>query len=134
MVFDTLDVSASGLLAQRTRMHVIANNLANVNTTRNADGEIDPFRRRVLFFAQGSEKGSADGVRVHSIEKQPGPLPKIYDPGHPEADADGYRETPNVVPIVEMVDMLEATRAYEGNLTVMETTKAMVLRSLSLLI
>lgn len=133
-MFDTLDVSASGLRAQRTRMHTIANNMANVNTTRDADGNIKPFRRHFVEFVAGMERGSTEGVRVANIKQDAGPPALVYDPGHPEANAEGYRRMPNIKPIVEMVDMLEATRAYEGNLTVMETTKSLMLRSLGLLI
>lgn len=133
-MFDTLDISASGLRAQRTRMHTIANNLANVNTTRDANGDVKPFRRHFVEFVQGMERGRGDGVRVATIRQDSGPPGKIFDPGHPESDKDGYRLVPNVKPIVEMVDMLEATRAYEANLTVMETSKLLMTRSLGLLI
>ncbi len=133
-MFDTLDVSASGLRAQRIRMHTIANNLANVNTTRDANGNVKPFKRHFVEFVQGMQRGGSEGVRVANIRQDQGPAQKIYDPGHPEADKDGNRLVPNVKPIVEMVDMLEASRAYEANLTVMDTSKQLMTRSLGLLI
>ena len=132
-MFDTLDISASALTAERTRMHVIANNMANVNTTLDENGEVNPFRRRLVYFARGMSRGNPNGVRVDEVRKQGGPLRQVFDPGHPEANPDGYRLMPNVKPIVEMVDMMEASRAYEGNLTVMETTKSLAIRALSLL-
>ncbi|MDP7036148.1 MAG: flagellar basal body rod protein FlgC [Planctomycetota bacterium] len=135
-MFGTLDVSASALRAERVRMHTIANNLANLHTTRDESGEINPYRRRTVRFQVGlpGVRGSRQGVHVEQVVHDSSPFPKIYDPGHPEADEEGYRLTPNVHPVVEMVDMLETTRAYEANLTAMEATKGMITRALGLLV
>ena len=135
-MFETLDVSASALRAERTRMHTIANNLANLHTTKDESGRISPYRRRTVRFQVGlpGVRGSREGVHVAEVVHDPSPFPKIYDPGHPESDAEGYRKTPNIHPVIEMVDMLETTRAYEANLTAMEATKGMITRALGLLV
>jgi flagellar basal-body rod protein FlgC len=135
-MFETLDVSASALRAERIRMHTIANNLANLHTTKDEHGRVSPYRRRAVRFQVGlpGVRGSRQGVHVAEVVQDPAPFPKIYDPGHPEANAEGYRQTPNVHPVIEMVDMLETTRAYEANLTAMEATKGMITRALGLLV
>jgi flagellar basal-body rod protein FlgC len=126
-----LDVSSSALTAYRTRMDIIANNVANMNTTRDANGASNPFRRRVALFAPGAPgvKGGA-GVQVTGIVEDPGPFRKEYDPGHPDAvksgaDA-GYVYYPNVNPEIEMVDFIAATRAYQANITAYEAGKTII--------
>jgi flagellar basal-body rod protein FlgC len=133
-MFDVLDIGASGLYAQRVRMDTIANNVANINTTRNEQGENAPFRRRMVMFAEGLDKAqSRPGVHVAGIEQDPAPFRRVMEPGHPDADAEGYVNYPNIDMSIEFVNMLEASRAYEANVTMMETTKQMLNATLRLL-
>lgn len=134
-VFSALDVSASGLYAERTRMNVIANNLANVNATRTPEG--GPFRRQLVLL-RGNEAGdpafSGDtGVEVMGVVDDPSPFPLVFNPGHPDANADGYVAMPNVNVVEEMVDMITAVRAYEANITAIQANKSMVRRSLDII-
>ncbi len=133
-MFDILDVGASGLQVQRTRLDTIAANIANINTTRGPNGEKTPFRRRMVMLAAGQagDKSKA-GVHVQDIQQDPSPFIRKYDPGHPDAGADGYVNYPNIDMTVEYVNALEASRAYEANITMMETTKAMLNSTLRLL-
>ena len=133
---DTMDISASGLVAQRLRMNVIANNLANANTTRNTFGELIPYRRKdALFAAAPARDGDPlQGVLVPVIADDLSPFQAVPNPGHPDADpATGNVLMPNIDPLIEMVDMIDATRAYEANVTAFEATKAMSAASLRLL-
>ena len=147
MLFSTLSISATGLSAQRTRMDIHAQNLANVDTTRTAEG--GPYRRRAVIFeerAPGAQNNSfaamlrnsilrgsgGGGVRVHSIMEDPSDGPKTYDPGHPDADADGYVLRPNVNVIAEMVNMISASRSYEANMTAWSVTQSMMNRTLEM--
>jgi len=133
-MFDVLDMGASGLTAQRTRMDTIAGNILNANTTRNADGKTEPYRRRFVLFAPGmANDSSKPGVHVQSIKQDQGPFQKRYEPGHPDAGPDGYVQYPNVDMAIEYVNALEASRAYEANITMMETTKAMINASMRLI-
>jgi flagellar basal-body rod protein FlgC len=126
-MFDALDIGASGLTAQRIRMDTIAGNVANINTTRDADGRSIPYRRRFVLFAPGQpDSPQGPGVRVASVGLDPSPFRRVYDPGHPDADKEGYVQYPNIDLAIETVNMLEASRAYEANITMMETTKAMI--------
>ncbi len=126
-MYSILDVSTSALVAQRTRLNVIAANIANKDSLVNADGEYDPYRRRFVVFAPGDpSRDSAHGVHVASIEMDTGPLTKKYQPGSPFADSDGYVEHPNVNTVIEQMNALEAARAYEANITAIEATKSMM--------
>jgi len=117
MLFQALDASASGLTAERMRLDVIANNLANVQTTRVPGG--GPFRRQMVeFMALPLGGGSPGGVEVTAVVGDPSPFPVAYDPGSPDANAQGYVRMPNVNPTSEMVDMLAASRAYDANAAV----------------
>jgi flagellar basal-body rod protein FlgC len=133
-MFDMLDMGASGLTAQRTRLDTIAANIANINTTRDASGKLNPYRRHFVVFAQG-QQGDANkpGVHVQSIQVDNSPLIRRYEPGNPEADKDGYVSHPNVDLSIEFVNALEASRAYEANVTMMDTVKSMFNSSLRLL-
>jgi flagellar basal-body rod protein FlgC len=133
-MFDVLDMGASGLQAQRTRMDTIAGNIVNANTTRNAQGQPIPYRRRFVLFAPG-QAGSPDkpGVRVQEIKLDQSPFQKRHEPGHPDADADGYVKYPNIDLAMEYVNALEASRAYEANVTMMEVSKQMLSASLRLI-
>ena len=133
-MFDVLDMGASGLLAQRTRLDTIAANIANATTTHDASGKVNPYRRRFVVFASGQpNKPDSPGVRVAGVRADPSPLPKRFEPGHPDADAEGYVAYPNVDLAIEYVNALEASRAYEANVSMMEVSKAMINASLRLI-
>ncbi|HET8758608.1 MAG TPA: flagellar basal body rod protein FlgC [Solirubrobacteraceae bacterium] len=144
-LFGGLEISASGLTAERLRMDVTAENLANAQTTRGADGQ--PYRRKevvlqeapgsfgaTLTKAMGAGGGTqGGGVQVAGIVQDATPLKRVYDPGHPDADAQGYVSMPNVDTVTEMVDLISAQRAYEANVTAMQAAKQMFSRTLELL-
>jgi flagellar basal-body rod protein FlgC len=133
-MYGALDISTSGLIAQRTRLNIIAANIANQNAILNADGEYDPYRRRFAVFAPGDPaRGSDEGVHVASIEIDRGPLRPVLQPGSPYADADGYVRYPNVDPVIEQMNAMEAQRAYEANITAIEATKSMFSVALQIL-
>ncbi|MDH3583581.1 MAG: flagellar basal body rod protein FlgC [Phycisphaerae bacterium] len=134
-MFGSLDVSASALTAHRTRLNVIAQNLANQHTTHDAKGNYQPYRRRIPVLASGDPAhGSAAGVHVRDVMLDASAFRKVHvGTGHPDADADGMLNMPNVNPVIEMVNALEASRAYEANITAAEATKGMLNAALSLL-
>lgn len=139
-LFDSLAVSGSGLAAERLRMDTIASNIANANTTRTEEG--GPYRRKVAVFQEKLQselrrdvfRGDSPGAGVEAvgIEADQSPFKRIYDPGHPDADAEGYVELPNVNLLNEMVDMIAATRAYEANVTIINSSKAMYAKALEI--
>ncbi len=134
-MFDILDMGASGLTAQRIRLDTIAGNIANINTARDADGKPNPYRRRFVVLAPGQAGNPAlPGVHVQSVQQDMSPLPKRYEPGNPDADKEGYVKYPNVDLAIELVNALEASRAYEANVTMMDTAKSMFNSSLRLLV
>ena len=132
-IFTMFDISASGLRAERARMNVHANNLANINTTHDENGNVSPYRRQRVFFKEGAPEitGSKQwGVEVDRIEKDfDTDLQYRYEPEHPDAIQEGkwtgYVAYPNIHVAVEMVDMMMASRAFEANLTSMDTAKKM---------
>jgi len=143
-LFDAIDISGSGLSAERLRMDVTAENLANAQSTRGADGQ--PYRRKEVVLQQadgfetalraagaGAGPSPARGVRVAQIAEDTSPNRMVYDPGHPDANAQGYVAMPNVDPVTEMVDLISASRAYEANVTAMQTAKTMFSKTLDLL-
>jgi flagellar basal-body rod protein FlgC len=133
-MFDILDMGASGLTAQRIRMDTIAGNIANINTTHDAAGKADPYRRRFVVFAPGQEGDpSKPGVHVQNVGIDQGALTRKFEPGNPDADKDGYVLYPNVDLSIEFVNAMEASRAYEANVTMMETAKSMISSDLRLL-
>jgi flagellar basal-body rod protein FlgC len=133
-MFNALEIGATGLTAQRVRMNTIANNVLNINTIENAKGENIPFRRRMVTFRPGNPQDpSKPGVRVGTIEQDKSPFRKVLEPGSKFADGEGYVKYPNVNLETEFVNMLDASRAYEANVTMMETTKSMINASLRLL-
>ncbi|MBN2713924.1 MAG: flagellar basal body rod protein FlgC [Planctomycetes bacterium] len=136
-VFTMMDISASALRAERARMNVHANNLANVNTTRDADGNLNPYRRKRIYFKAGAPEltGSSQlGVEVDKIDDDmTTDFLKKYQPGHPDADENGYVSYPNVSVPMEMVDMMMASRAYEANLTAMDTGKQILRGALQII-
>ncbi len=142
MAFDTLfaatAISGSGMTAERYRMETIANNLANANSTRSANG--GPFRRQDVVFAEvlgGAIRpgGLPDlrGVQVVNTVEDQSPLNRMYQPGHPDADADGFVMMPNVQLPIEMVNLITASRAYEANAKAAQTFKTMNEQALGLL-
>ena len=131
-MLNSLDISASALTANRLRMDTVAQNLANMNTTRQADGEKTPYRRKFTLLQPQRHDGGA-GVSVRQVVADPTPFRRIYEPGHPDADGEGYVEMPNVDLAVETVNMMDASRAYEANVTMMETSKAMMNATLRLI-
>ncbi len=126
-MYGILDVSTSGLVAQRARLEVVSANLANLKTLTNAAGEYEPYRRRFAVFAAGDPaRDSAQGVHIASIGIDQGPLLPTFEPGSPFADPNGYVYYPNVDPTVELMNGMEAQRAYEANISAVEATKSMV--------
>jgi flagellar basal-body rod protein FlgC len=124
-------VAASAMRAQQSRMRVIAENLANANSTARTPGG-DPYRRQAPVFEPAKVAG-ATGVKMAGVQPDQKPFRTEYDPGAPGADAQGYVKLPNVDSLVEALDMKEAQRAYEANLNVIETARAMEMRTLDLL-
>ncbi|WP_372788437.1 flagellar basal body rod protein FlgC [Paraconexibacter sp.] len=145
-LFDAIDIAGTGLSAERLRMDVTAENLANAQTTRGADGQ--PYRRKEVVLQEAGGPGAtfaaaldgamqrADaprGVQVAGVVQDSAPNRRVYDPGHPDANADGYVELPNVNTVTEMVELISSSRAYEANATAMQTAKTMFTRTLDLL-
>ncbi len=128
----TLDVSASGMDAQTSRLRIIAENLANQDTTGSTPGA-DPYRRKTVTFEALVSQDGPSGVAVRSIDRDPTPFETRYEPSHPAADANGYVKLPNVNSFVEMMDMKEAERSYSANLDVMQVTRSMLARTLEML-
>ncbi len=138
----SMDISASALTAQRMRMDVISENIANANTTRTANG--GPYRRRIAVLSQN--EGSVfsqylndardavlgNGVQVSAIVEDNSPFIMNYDPTNPDADANGYVAMPNVDIVTEMLDMMSATRSYEANVTALNATKNMAVKALEI--
>jgi len=131
-VFSAMEVSASGLAAERTRMNTIASNLANSHTTRTASGgpykRIDPVFEAELIdrtHAGGAASGAVSMVKVSRIVQDSRQGQMVYEPGHPDANRKGYVEYPNVNVVEEMVNMLQASRAYEAGVTSIESVKGM---------
>ncbi len=142
----SMQISASGMSAQRSRMDIVAENIANAESTRTDKG--GPYRRRLVVFEAQGETGSfqqmfsssllknqqaATMVKVNKIQEDPRPFKEVYDPTHPDADKNGMVKYPNVNSVEEMVDMTSAARAYESNVTVMQSSKRMFLKTLELL-
>ncbi len=140
----SMEISASGLSAQRTRINIISQNLANAETTRTAEG--GPYRRRVTVFSANpfvshltqaldsppQQNDPRKGVLVNEIAQDNSPFKKVFDPNHPDADADGYVLYPNVDVVSEMVNLVSATRSYEANVTAVGASKNMALKALEI--
>lgn len=125
-------IAASALRAQQQRMRIIAENIANADTTSTAGGG-EPYRRQTAIFQPLEMASGEKGVRVASVRADPSPFKTEYNPQHPAADAKGYVKMPNVDPLIEALDMKEAQRAYEANLSVIETSRSMAGRTLDIL-
>ncbi|MBS4021295.1 MAG: flagellar basal body rod protein FlgC [Dethiobacter sp.] len=132
-LFEAMRISATGMNAERLRMDLIASNLANINTTRTVEG--GPYRRQNAVFAEvmGKAAGkSGSGVKAVAVSRDSAPPQLVHDPGHPDADENGYVAMPNINVINEMVDMITATRAYEANVTAVNAFKGMFLKALEI--
>jgi flagellar basal-body rod protein FlgC len=131
-----IEASSSALDAERTRLDVIAGNLANAQNTGDANGNV--YRRKMVVFesklndALGAGGASGPEVQVARVMDDPSALPKVYMPGHPKADAQGMVEMPNVNPLDEMVDMMTSSRSYQANLQVIQTGRSMFEQSLKI--
>jgi len=138
----TIDIASGGMTAQRTRLNVISMNLANANTTKTEDGQ--PYRRKTVIFEaepagdsfSGQLERSLDdqiqGVKVKEIVPVEGEFKRVHDPGHPDADPQGFVYLPNVNLVQEMVQMLNANRSYEANAAVIRAAKDMALKALDI--
>lgn len=141
-MFDSINISASALTAEKTRMDIINKNMANANTTRATGGM--PYRRQMVVYQENkstpfsayldkqNNKFNGKGVVISEIVEDDTPFRLIYEPGHPDADENGYVKLPNVEIVKEMVDMIDAQRTYEANITAMNSTKSMLLRALDI--
>ncbi|WP_432665062.1 flagellar basal body rod protein FlgC [Wukongibacter baidiensis] len=141
--FKSINTSATGLTAERLRMDIISKNIANANTTRTSSGM--PYRRQVPIFNEKEGKTFSEifdaakngqklgnGVEVSSIEEDKSPFKRIYQPGHPEADEKGYVLMPNVDIVTEMINLISSSRAYEANVTALNTSKGMAMKALEI--
>lgn len=146
-IFTSMNTTASALTAQRLRMDVISSNMANVDTTRGrlVNGEWEPYKRKQVVFqeqegsfashlnaARGNNSNTAGGVKVSRIVEDDTPFEMVYDPENPEADETGYVRMPNVDPLRETVDLMSASRSYEANVTVLNASKSMLMKTLEI--
>jgi flagellar basal-body rod protein FlgC len=129
-MFMTLKVSATALEAQKIRMNVIASNIANVNSTRTPEG--GPYRKKDVVFESYMFDESSVGVNIPKIVEDERPFKMVYDPSHPDANKDGYVSYPNINTIEETVNLISATRAYEANLTLINSYKEMFMKTLDI--
>lgn len=141
-LLNSFNISASGMTAQSTRMDIIAQNIANVNTTRDENGNV--YRRQTVVFAEKdttsfsevlmkSSGTQGSGVKIAKIASDTeSELRKVYDPTHPDADEDGYVSYPNVNTVQEMTDLIDASRSYEANVTAFNATKNMAMKAMDL--
>jgi len=134
-MFDALEISGSGLTAQRLRMDVTAENLANAQSTnyRRKDVVLQQTQAGATSFGATLDAASSRGVEVAGVVQDSSPGKRVYDPGNPAADAQGYVTMPNVDSVTEMVDLIGASRAYEANVTAMQTAKTMFSKTLDIL-
>ncbi|MGE7822976.1 flagellar basal body rod protein FlgC [Paenibacillus sp. NPDC093718] len=145
-ISNSFGINASALTAQRLRMDVISSNIANAETTRARieNGQAVPYRRKTvvlqpqqesfegLLRAQMNGQNAGQGVKVAQVREDQTPLKQVYNPTHPDANAEGYVFMPNVDITKEMVDMLAATRSYEANVTAINASKAMIMKALEI--
>lgn len=145
-ITNSFDISASALTAQRLRMDVISSNISNAETTRAqfVNGKWQPYKRKLVTFEPNNQTsfaqtlqgamsgGAAQGVKVSQIYEDSSPLKPVYNPNHPDANAEGYVYMPNVDVLKEMVDMISATRSYEANVTALNASKGMIMKALEI--
>jgi len=143
---NAFDISASGLTAQRLRMDVVASNISNAETTRASyvNGQWVPYKRKLVNFETNNQPtfaqklkgamgdGTGQGVKATTILEDSTPFKQVYNPSHPDANAQGYVMMPNVDVLKEFVDMISATRSYEANITALNASKAMIMKALEI--
>lgn len=129
-LLNIFDISGSALSAQSQRMNVSASNMANADSVTGPDGE--PYRAKQVVFSRGGAGQPTGGVRVAQVVDDPAPERLVYQPGNPLADAKGYVRMPNVDVVGEMVNTISASRSYQANVEVLNTTKSMMMKTLTL--
>jgi len=141
-IFNSINVSASALTAEKTRIDIIAKNMAHVNTTRSTGGM--PYRRQMAVFQENKGKQfsnllnkysnqlNGEGVKISKIVEDDSPFKLVYEPGHPDSDENGYVKMPNVDIVKEMVDLISAQRSYDANITAMNASKSMLMKALEI--
>lgn len=141
-MFDSINIHSSALTAEKARIDIISKNISNEKTTRSTGGQ--PYRRQAVVFQEKKKNAfsqylskyennfNGDGVKIAKIVDDPTPFKLVYEPGHPDADENGYVRMPNVEMVKEMVDMIDAQRAYEANITAMNASKSMLMRTLDI--
>lgn len=140
-IFNSINISASALNAEKTRIDIINKNIANAHTSRASGGQ--PYRRQMVTFKENKDKFSkylerhtgkfhGKGVEISKVVEDKSDFKRIYEPGHPDADEDGYVLMPNVDIVKEMVDMIDAQRAYEANITAINGSKSMMMKALEI--
>ncbi|RUO42165.1 flagellar basal body rod protein FlgC [Pseudidiomarina aestuarii] len=128
--FSILDIAGSALTAQSQRMNVSASNMANANSVAGPNG--DPYKAKQVIFEQQLQNQGVGGVQVKQVVESEAPARREYQPGHPLADDQGYVTLPNVDPVAEMVNMISAARSYQANVEVLNTSKELLMRTLSI--
>jgi len=148
-IFNSINISSSALTMQRLRMDVVSSNMANADTTRGklVNGVWEPYRRKLVEIASSGDENSfgsyfndslnpstnvGSGVKVTKISEDQSPFKLVYNPSSPDADQNGYVKMPNVDPLKEMVDLMDASRSYEANVTVLNASKGMLLKALEI--
>lgn len=141
-IFNSINISSSSLTAEKTRIDIIAKNMANANTTRTTGGS--PYRRQMVVFEENKSnsfsthlnnkmnKINGYGVKISKIVEDDSPFKLVYEPGHPDADENGYVKMPNVDVVKEMVDLISAQRSYDANITSINTSKSMLMKALEI--
>ena len=132
-IFSSMDISGSGLTAERLWMDIIADNIANIHTTKTKEG--GPYKRKVPVFQERTDTTNpvGKGVKVARVDVDSLPPQKVDDPSNPDADKDGYVKYPNISVVREMVDMIAASRAYQANIMVINSSKSMLLQSIDIM-
>lgn len=130
-LFNVFDIASSAMAAQSQRLNVVASNLSNVDSATSSTGQ--PYRaRQVVFSTAQANAAGASGVRVAGVIDDPSPMKQVYEPKHPLANAEGYVTMPNVNVVEEMVNMLSASRSYQNSVDMMNTTKSLLLKTLTI--
>jgi len=141
-IFNSINISSTALTAEKTRIDIIAKNMANASTTRSTGGM--PYRRQMVVFEENkadsfseylskySNKINGKGVKISKIVEDESPFKLVYEPGHPDADENGYVKMPNVDIVKEMVDLISAQRSYDANITAMNASKSMLMKALEI--
>jgi flagellar basal-body rod protein FlgC len=130
-LFNIFNIAGSAMTAQSQRLNVVASNLANVDSATGPDGK--PYHAKQVVFSTVPTPGqTGDGVKVSAVVEDTSPMKVVYDPKHPMADAQGYVTLPNVNPVDEMVNMISASRSYQNNVDVMNTSKTLLLKTLTI--